>query len=80
MPEERRGRDARKAARPMIEDIVREGCVCEVWFESREGDLIAGMGWLLRGLDELTKLGVPLRCDGLMLGGAGQGCTDYIVF
>jgi hypothetical protein len=24
MPEARRGRDARKAARPMIEDIVRE--------------------------------------------------------
>ena len=53
---------------------------CEVCSVSRERDLIAGMGWLLRGLDELAKLGVPLRCDGLMLGGAGQGCTGCMVF
>jgi hypothetical protein len=39
-----------------------------------------GYEWLLRGLDELTKLGVPLRYDGLMLGGAGQGYISDIVF
>jgi hypothetical protein len=53
--------------------------VCEVC-SGVERDLIAGMGCLLRGLDELTKLGVPLRYDGLILGGAGQGCTGCIVF
>jgi hypothetical protein len=39
-----------------------------------------GYEWLLRGLDELTKLGVPLRYDGLILGGAGQGCMGDVGF